>query len=252
MSDNKVFFASGEDEKMIAAFEKAQQTFKYYWREISWEYRRIIPALDVCCVKVAFSQTFEGEDEPTVEHMWINDVDFNGEIISGTLVNEPNELTNVENGDEVKIPLSQISDWLFAIAGKTFGGFTIQAMRSSMSSKELKEHDKAWGLNFGDFNDILIVNKQKENPENLIEHPMSKNMGESLREYLTQNPKEVNEADEDGITPLHEEAVKGNLTSIEILLSFGANKNAKTNNGFTALDLAKKLNWEHIITSLEN
>ena len=31
-----------------------------------------------------------------------------------------------------------------------------------------KRQDKEWGLDFGDFNDILVVYEQKEHPENLI------------------------------------------------------------------------------------
>ncbi|KAF5269738.1 hypothetical protein FQR65_LT17944 [Abscondita terminalis] len=40
-------------------------------------------------------------------------------------------------------------------------------------AQERKEHDKAWGLDFGDYNETLIVSQQKEYPENLEEHPMS-------------------------------------------------------------------------------
>ncbi|MEZ0131787.1 YegJ family protein, partial [Flavobacterium sp. LBUM151] len=89
---------------------------------------------------LAFIQ--EIEDETIVEHMWINDINFDGEKIYGILVNDPDELTNVQNGDEVEIPINQISDWLFASQGKTYGGFTIQAMRSEMSETERAEHDE--------------------------------------------------------------------------------------------------------------
>lgn len=251
MSDTNIFFAKGDSPEMIAAFEKAQSSFKYFWRELSWEYRRIVPGLDLACVKVAFTQDFPGQDEAVVEHMWINDVNFDGEIITGTLINQPNELTNIENGDAVTIPLNQISDWLFAIEGRTYGGFTIHAMRSMMESDEREEHDNAWGLEFGDFNDILVVNKQKESPENLVEHPMSKNMKEKMMEFLTQNPEMISSRDEAGYSILHRETIAGNLSSVEILLSLGADKQATTNEGKTAMDYARQLNWEHIIPVLE-
>lgn len=248
MEQTTIFFADGENPKMIEAFKKAQETFKYFWRELSWEYRRIIPGLDVACVKLAFTQNINGET--VVEHMWINDVNFDGVTIYGVLVNQPNDLTNVNNGDEVQIPVNQISDWLFAIDGKTYGGYTIQAMRSEMSNDERKDHDEAWGLDFGDFNDILVVNEQKEKPENLIEHPMSKNMKQSLIDFVKNNPEEITAKDELGYTFLHRETIAGNLTSIEILLEAGADKNAKTISGKTTLDFAKQLNWEHLIPVL--
>lgn len=247
----KIFFAKGDSPKMIKAFTDAQNTFKYLWRELSWEYRRIVPALEVACVKVAFSEQIDATDEPIIEHMWINDIMFDGDEIKGTLINTPNELTNVENGDEVTIPLNQISDWLFATRGKTYGGFTIQAMRSDMSKEERAEHDEAWGLDFGDYNDILLVYEQKEHPENLVDHPMCKNMKEKLEEFMKQHPDELTATDELGYTMLHKETIAGNLTSVEVLLSLGADKTRRTNKGKTALDFAKQLQWEHIIPLLE-
>ena len=247
----KIFFAKGDSPEMIKAFTDAQNTFKYLWRELSWEYRRIVPALEVACVKVAFSEQIDATDEPIIEHMWINDIMFDGEEIKGTLINTPNELTNVENGDEVTIPLNQISDWLFATRGKTYGGFTIQAMRSDMSKGERAEHDEAWGLDFGDYNDILLVYEQKEHPENLVDHPMCKNMKEKLEEFMKQHPDELTATDELGYTMLHKETIAGNLTSVKVLLALGADKTSKTNKGKTALDFAKQLEWEHIIPLLD-
>jgi uncharacterized protein YegJ (DUF2314 family) len=250
MANTKIFFAKGDSPEMIAAFDNAQQTFKYFWRELSWEYRRIVPALDLACVKVAFTQLVPGK-EPLVEHMWINQVDYNGEHISGTLVNEPNELTNVRNGDAVSIPVGQLSDWLFAIQNQTYGGFTIQAMRSQMGEEERKEHDAAWGLNFGDYNDILLVHKQKEQPGNLVEHPMSRNMKEKLVEFLQQYPAELSAKDQWGNTLLHRETISGNLSAVEGLLQMGADKQAQNQQGKTALDYARQLNWAHIVPVLE-
>lgn len=249
MSDTKIFYADGENPKMVEAYKKAQETFKYFWRELSWEYRRIVPGLDVACVKLAFTQEIDGEIE--VEHMWINDVNFDGENIYGILVNDPDVLTNVNNGDEIAIPVNQISDWLFASQGKTYGAFTIHAMRSEMSDDERAAHDEAWGLEFGDFNDIQVVFEQNEKPENLIEHPMSKNMKESLIEFLKNNPEEVSGQDDLGYTFLHREAIAGNQSSVEVILEHGADKNAKTNSGKTALDFAKELKWDHLLPLLQ-
>lgn len=248
MENTAIFFADGESQIMINAFEKAQETFKYFWRELSWEYRRIIPALDVACVKLAFTQ--EIDDETIVEHMWINEINFDGEKIKGILVNDPNDLTNVSNGDYVEIPINQISDWLFATQDKTYGGFTIQAMRSEMTETERQEHDDAWGLDFGDYNDILVAYEQKEKPENLTEHPMSVNMKESLADFIKENPNELNGEDEFGYTFLHREAIAGNSTIVKVLLDLGADKNAKTHDNKTAKDFAESLKWEHLLPLL--
>lgn len=252
MADNPIFYFEADNPEMIKAFQKAQETFKYFWRELSWENRRIVPALDLACVKVAFMEQVAHKTTPVVEHMWMNEIDFNGDTISGVLINDPNELTNVKNGDFVEIPLNQVSDWLFSNQGNTYGGFTIQLVRSTMGEQERNEHDEAWGLNFGDYNDILLVYQQKEQPQNLIEHPMSINMKERLVAFLKEHPAEITKQDDAGYTLLHREAIAGNKSSVEILLQLGADKNVKTGNGKTALDFARQLNWEHIIPLLEN
>lgn len=243
-----VFYADGEDEAMLKAFEQARKSFRYFWRELYWERLRIVPALSFACVKVAFSQDIDGSTE--VEHMWLNDVYFDGERVCGVLVNDPNVLSNVKNGDEVAVPLEQISDWMFAIEGKTYGGFSVQAMRKAMSQSERAEHDEAWGLNFGDPDVVLVAYEQQEHPQNLTEHPMSVNTKKNFEEFLRGYPDEITRADDKGYTMLHHEAIAGNLTRLELLLAKGADKNAKNIHGKTALDYAKALGWDHVAEAL--
>lgn len=252
MTDKLTFFSEADNPEMIAAFHKAQETFKYFWRELSWEFRRIVPALDLACVKVAFMENVLYQTAPIVEHMWINDVEFDGYVISGTLANDPNELSNVKNGDFVEVPLNQISDWLFTSGGKTYGGFTIQVLRAGMDEEERIGHDQAWGLDFGDYNDVSVVYEQKEHPENLIEHPMSINMKDKLAAFIGEHPAELSKQDQSGYTILHREIVAGNKSSVEVLLQLGADKNIKTGKGNSALDLAKQVGWEEIIPMFEN
>lgn len=244
--NNKSVFYAQQDELMKQASQDAQKNFKYFWRELYWEYRRIVPGHDFAMVKISFEQKIDGQAEPIIEHMWINNINFDGETITGELVNAPNQLTNVTKGEIVSKKISEIGDWMISIQGKTYGGFSIQVMRSRMNDKERRNHDKAWGLNFGDYNEILLVYEQKEKPENLIEHPMSKNMVEKMRQFLKENPSELTTIDENGLTLLHKEAIAGNRTSIEILLEFGADKTVQSKKGKTALDYAKSMNWEHL------
>ena len=244
-NDKSVFYAQ-QDELMKQATKDAQKTFKYFWRELYWEYRRIIPGHDFAMIKIPFEQLLNGQTEPVVEHMWINNIYFDGEIITGELVNDPNELTNVKKGDTITRKINEIGDWMISIQGKTYGGFTIQVMRSGMNNKERKSHDKAWGLDFGDYENVLLVYEQKESPENLIEHPMSKNMSEKTREFLKENPNELSKIDNNGLTLLHKEAIAGNKIGIEVLIELGIDKTVKSHSGKTALDYAEIMNWEHL------
>lgn len=233
------------DEKMEEAYLRARKTFKYFWREVYWEARRIIKAHNFAMVKIKF------EHQGVVEHMWVNEIHFDGEIISGTLVNPPGQLRNIKVGDRVQKTMNDVSDWLIAINGKTLGGFTIHTMRSTMNPQDLANHDKQWGLNFGSFHDILYVHEQKENPNNLIEHPMCINMAPKVQEFYDQNPDEVSYIDEMGQTLLHTDAIAGNKTNIEILLKLGANKSLKSKSGKTAHDYASQLGWDHILDVLK-
>jgi ankyrin repeat protein len=186
------------------------------------------------------------------EFMWISDIDFDGIYVRGFLISTPGILTNIKHGDFAEIPLGEINDWLFATGRKTYGGFTIQVMRAEMDKKDRKKHDKAWGLDFGDCSKVLVAYEQDKHPENLTEHPMSRNMKEKLVEFLGQHPDEVAHKDERGYTMLHWETIAGNKTSVEALLQTGADIDAKTVDGFTALDFAQKMGWEHLIPVLNN
>ena len=53
-NDAPVFIFNNEEPKMQRAIEKARETFGFFWREIAWNRRRIIPALDMACVKAPF------------------------------------------------------------------------------------------------------------------------------------------------------------------------------------------------------
>jgi len=157
MSDQeKVFMSEGEDQEMNDAARKARSTFKYFWRELSWERRRVIPAHSLACVKISFGTDDTADNIPSVEHMWVGDIDYDGDIITGTLMSSPNWISNLNAGDQVTKKLEDIGDWMFSIQGKVYGGFSVNLMRSRMSPKELGEHDSAWGLDFGDPSDIQL------------------------------------------------------------------------------------------------
>lgn len=156
-SQEKVFMFDGDDPAMFEANKMAQETFKYFWREQHWEYRRIVPALDLACVKLAFSDKKSRRGKKKTEHMWVSDIEFDGKYITGTLINSPNWLKSVKEGDAVKATVDELDDWMFARDGEVYGGHTVNLMRSRMGAGERRSHDKAWGLNFGDPQSIELA-----------------------------------------------------------------------------------------------
>lgn len=141
----------GNDPELEQAKRNARKTFGYFWRELAWERRRIVPALDVACVKAPFTDgtppgtpASQQTDKPQVEEMWTDDVDFDGQAVSGVLLNSPNWLTSVKQGDEVRIPGGRISDWMYVIDGQVFGAHTVQVMRSRMGRAERTTRPGGW------------------------------------------------------------------------------------------------------------
>jgi uncharacterized protein YegJ (DUF2314 family) len=260
MSDtgpSKVFLFDSDDPEMQAAYEQARATFRYMWREIAWERRRIVPALDLACIKAPFSDGDDAprdDDHPTVEQMWLGEVDFDGEFVSGTLLNSPNWLKSVEEGDTARFQLSEITDWMYAINGEVYGGHTVNLMRSRMSSRERKEHDAAWGLNFGDAKTIRVVPQKKtwfsRAKAELGDHPMSVSMATSLKAELAKNPSMISETSDNAWTLLHQEALAGSAPTVEVLLKHGADPNARTDDGATPMKLAKSLAWDKVVALL--
>jgi uncharacterized protein YegJ (DUF2314 family) len=238
--------ADGGDPEMQQAYEQARDSFRYFWREIAWDRRRIVPVLGMAAIKAPFtdgaSQPGSG-DAPEVEHMWLTDIDFDGELVSGVLGNEPNWLTSVRAGDAVRIPLDRISDWMYVKSGVAYGAFTVNLLRSRMNPEERRAHDEAWGLDFGD---PRTVRMDANDP-----HPMNETMASSLREALARDPSLLSVKGANGWTFLHQEASAGNAATVRVLLDAGADAGAVADNGMTPLQIANVLGWESVAGLLD-
>ena len=260
---SQVTLHKDDDPAIELAAKRAKATFRYFWRELSWEYRRIVPGLGMAAFKVALTDN----EETAAEVMWVNEVNFDGYQISGRLLNQPNWLKSVKEGDPVKIKLKALKDWIYTINDVAYGGFSVHAIRKQMSKSERKQHDNAWGLDFGDPDKVHLVppewfqegnvNKKgffgfgKSTPEPVsddvlqtTEHPMAASMAPSLKEFVSQNSKEISEIGDDGLNMLHQIALTGSAIGIQTLLKQGVNVNAKSKRGHTALDFAKSLGWK--------
>lgn len=266
---SRVFLFNNEDPQMQQAYEAARATFRYLWRELSWERRRIIPALSLACVKAPFGDALpsgQASENPEVEHMWMSEIDFDGEQISGELLNAPNWVKSVKQGDKVRVPLAHISDWMYAIGDDVYGGHSVNLMRSRMGRQERKQHDDAWGLNFGDPTQIRLTQEVKktkgllsrwfggaaqESAAESEDHPMCLNMAPELQKQIAEDRSWLTSKDERGWTLLHQEALAGNAAVVKVLLDAGADRNAVTPQGKTPLQLARILGWESVVALLQ-
>ena len=279
MSEQKtVFYTPGEDPMMIEAGKRARQSFRFFWRELSWEQKRIIPGLSMAGIKATFQDPPEMRAQNPngleCEHMWLLEVDFDGKHIEGTLINQPDSLLSVKEGDRVRLAPQQLCDWLYVIGEDVYGGFTIDVMRSQMGAAERKAHDEAWGFDFGTPGIVDLVPHEfigekkakggflsglfgsKPAPQDFgkvaqSEHPMSINMRESLEESLTQNPGMLHETDPKGFTFLHQLSLAGAYDCVDVCLRRGANPNQPAHNGMTPIMLANCLGWKRVVQRLQ-
>jgi len=260
MSDapsSTVVMFDDSDPEMRRAYEQARSTFRYFWRELAWERRRFVPALDLACIKAPFS---DGPSQnrtkvsPQVEQMWLNEIDFDGQFVSGILLNDPSWLRSVKAGDSARFTLNQITDWMYVVDGEAYGAFTVNLIRSRMGEKEREEYDRAWGLKFGDPATVRLVPVGGGWFENLDaadgEHPMSLAMLPSLRKRIAEDPSLIHSTDEKGWTLLHQQALAGSAATVEVLLDAGADVNVATENGMTPLRLASSLGWVSVASLL--
>src|SRR5262249_57965033 len=139
-------------------------------------------------------------------------------------------LKTVKEGDSARFPLGQISDWMYAISGEVYGAYTVNLMRSRMGQRECKQHDDAWGLDFGDPKTIRIVPQKKgwfrRREVEIQEHPMSEAMASSLEQQLVADPSMLHEKDDRGWTLLHQEALAGSTATPKVLPGGAAQGNA--------------------------
>ncbi|WP_312934317.1 DUF2314 domain-containing protein [Pseudomonas sp.] len=265
MTDQPVYSANDHSAAFQTAIANAQATFKFFWRELSWEMRRIVPALEIAAVKMSFPVESDDPRAPTIENMWLNDIDFDGANITGVLLNEPEWATGYKVSEYVTLPVSLLNDWMYVSQGTVCGGFTIDLMRSDMDAAERDEHDQAWGMEFGEPGVIELVPEGPDQPAQRLtrgldtaqdrltlqaldagDHPMALNMEQKVEEGLRQHPGMVSDTDQAGWLLLHREALAGNFPVVRALLRHGADASALTADGQTPAQLADTAGWERV------
>ncbi len=145
-SKSKIIPVQSDDAEMNAAMQTAREKFPEFWREVSADHKRVIPALGGSMVKAYFDDP--GGAPGGGEHMWVRDVEYDGKVITGTLADAPRHLHSVRSGEQVSFPLERLSDWFYVDGGKAIGAFTVRVLRSRMSGQERREHDSHYPFRF--------------------------------------------------------------------------------------------------------
>lgn len=238
--DSPVTYHREEDPEIVEASRSARNSFKHFWKEVALDFNRIVPALELACVKVPFSDD-PSDPSSQVEHMWVTEIDYDGENITGFLMNSPNWLQSVREGDSVKVTVDELSDWMCVLGGKVYGAYTVQATRKRMDDSERKEFDAAWGLEFPPPEEVLLPPSPS---------PFEPVLARQLEVELGRNPELTTQKYDEGRTLLHLDALYGRSLSVTVLLQAGADTTAKCDRGWTPADYARAAGWDEIVNQL--
>jgi uncharacterized protein YegJ (DUF2314 family) len=69
-----------------------------------------------------------GKGDGSGEHIWAGDVVHNGDMVTATIANEPQEIPNLAKGQRVTVPVSQLTDWMYIRDDKYHGAYTVRAL----------------------------------------------------------------------------------------------------------------------------
>jgi uncharacterized protein YegJ (DUF2314 family) len=72
------------------------------------------------------------------EHIWVSVTRIDGEVVHGTLGNEPAQIEGKKLGDPVSGKVGELSDWLFFRDGTMVGGFTVEVLNAQEAKRASK------------------------------------------------------------------------------------------------------------------
>jgi uncharacterized protein YegJ (DUF2314 family) len=80
------------------------------------------------------------------EHIWLNDVRWDGTSYRAVVNNEPVDTKAVKLGDAVTVKPEEISDWMYLDGKRLVGGYTIRALHAEMPEAQRKEFTEQTGM----------------------------------------------------------------------------------------------------------
>jgi uncharacterized protein YegJ (DUF2314 family) len=114
-----------DDPRLQIAVQQARSTFPSFLEAFAERQPD-----DFFAIKGLFTDDFGKE------YLWVRPVILGDEIITGTLDNTPKVVQTVRLGQTVRIPKSDIFDWLYVSLGTRYGAYTVEALQQLLTRSE--------------------------------------------------------------------------------------------------------------------
>ena len=122
---DEVIYVKNDDPKMSAAIARAQGSLETFRAALA------APPADAksFSVKVGFAWGTKGDRE----HIWLTEPQLDASSVTGTINNEPVDVTTLKLGQSVSAPLKDVSDWMYVEGGVLRGGYTLRVLLDKMA-----------------------------------------------------------------------------------------------------------------------
>lgn len=131
-ADPNVIGVSGSDARMNEAIKEARSSVGTFLEAL----KNPRPGMSGFAVKIPLG------DGSRVEHVWVNQVRYDGTRFHGVLNNRAIGTTSVKLGDAVSARPEEISDWMYLQGRGLVGGYTIRAVRDGLTASEREAFDR--------------------------------------------------------------------------------------------------------------
>jgi len=128
-----------EDKEMNNAIESAQKSL--------YKFKEAIKSKNPNYYNFALKERF-GTDDGGGEHIWISEIQYDGEKFHGIVDGDPISTKQVKFGDTIEVNFKNITDWMYFDKNTVKGSFTTRVLRKRMSKDELNKMDRESGVTF--------------------------------------------------------------------------------------------------------
>ena len=118
------------DPEMIEATTQARNTLPKFWSLKDSDNSE----LSAFSLKVGLPT-----HDNSLEHIWVDSLEKNGNQITGILINDPVDIPNLNFGDKVTFTSEDITDWQYMKAGKMYGHYTTRVMMKTLPASDVRQ-----------------------------------------------------------------------------------------------------------------